>query len=58
MQSYEDHIDIDGPLAGIVGELAGRKLRKILATENIGFQKAAVSGTQPRAFNIVDSIYG
>ena len=42
-------IDLDGPLAGIVDALAGRKLRKILATENIGFQKAAVSGTQPRA---------
>ena len=34
-------IDIDGPLAGLVAALAGRKLRATLAIENEGFRTAA-----------------
>ncbi len=37
-------IDIDGPLASVVGALLGRPLRKAIAAENKGFAAAAEPG--------------
>jgi carbon monoxide dehydrogenase subunit G len=34
-------IEIDGPLAGLIALLGGRKLRRTLSTENEGFRRAA-----------------
>jgi len=33
-------LELDGPLAGLIAALAGRKLRQTLATENDGFRRA------------------
>lgn len=34
-------LDIDGPMAGLLAAVAGRKLREVLAIENEGFRVAA-----------------
>ena len=42
-------LELNGPLAGLIGGSRGRQIRKTLATENDGFRRAAITATETPA---------